>query len=269
MSRGVTATKPGREILIKACLNGGRRRADHDGVPLTPEETARDARAAVAAGAAALHVHPRDHAGAETLDAGAHAAALAAIRAACPGVPVGVSTGAWMAPDPRVRVALIESWTVLPDFASVNFAEEGTADVCAALIRRGIGIEAGLWSAEDSRTFVASGLAAWSLRILVEARPLEPAQAVADAAAIGAELDGAEIWLPRLHHGEGVATWAVLDAALTLGRDIRVGLEDTLQLANGGRARDNADLVASAVVMVRRHGHRPAAAPSNFSRGLP
>ena len=260
----MTATKSvGRPILIKACLNGGRRRADHDGVPLTPEETARDARAAVAAGAAALHVHPRDRAGAETLDAGAHAAALAAIRAACPGVPVGVSTGAWMAPDPRARVALVESWTVLPDFASVNFSEAGAAEVCAALIRRGIGIEAGLWSVEDARTFGASGLAAWSLRILVEARPLEPARALDDAAAIDAELDRAEIWLPRLHHGEGVATWAVLDAALNVDRDIRVGLEDTLQLVGGGRARDNAQLVASAVEMVRRHGHRQVVALSD------
>ena len=230
-------------------------------MPVTPDELARDARAAVAAGAAALHVHPRDDAGAETLDAAACAAALAAIRGACPGVPVGLSTGAWMAPEPRARVALVEGWTVLPDYASVNFSESGAAEVCAALIRRGIGIEAGVWSVEDARTFVAGGLAAWSLRVLVEATPIEPAKAVAAAAAVDAELDQAGIWLPRLHHGEGIATWAVLDAGLDLGRDVRVGLEDTVQLPDGSGARDNAQLVAAAVEMVRRHGHRPAAAP--------
>lgn len=86
---------------MKACLNGGRRRAEHAAVPLTAEELAQDAAAAVAAGAAALHIHARGTDGAETLDAADCGAAISAIRAACPGVPVGVSTGAWMAPDPR------------------------------------------------------------------------------------------------------------------------------------------------------------------------
>lgn len=258
----MTSTKTeARPVLVKACLNGGRRRGEHEAVPLTPLELARDARAATAAGAAALHVHPRDPGGTETLDAAACGAAVTTIREACPGIPVGLSTGAWMAPDPRVRAGLIEAWAVLPDFASVNFSETGAAEVCASLIRRGIAIEAGLWSVEDVRTFAASGLATWCLRVLVEAVPANPADAVADAAAIDAALDQAEIWLPRLHHGEGIATWAVLDAALDLARDIRVGFEDTLVLPDGRSARDNAELVAEAVEMVRRHGHRPAAAP--------
>ncbi|MHB8733284.1 MAG: 3-keto-5-aminohexanoate cleavage protein [bacterium] len=251
----------GRHILIKACLNGGRRRAEHEAVPLTAPELAQAAASAAAAGAAALHVHPRGADGAETLDGADCGAAIAAIRAACPGIPVGVSTGAWMAPDPGARARLIESWTVLPDYASVNFSETGAPDVCAVLMRRGIGIEAGLWSVDDVRTFVASDLAAWCLRVLVEAQPPDPEDAVADAAAMDAALDEAEIWLPRLHHGEGVATWAVLDAALDLGRDIRIGLEDTLRRSDGAPARDNAELVAAAAQMVRRHGHRPVAVP--------
>lgn len=227
-------------------------------MPLTPQELALDAQAAVSAGAGALHVHPRGAGGAETMDAAACAEALTAIRAACPGITVGVSTGAWMAPQAPARAGLVESWTVLPDFASVNFSEPGAADVCAALIRRGIGIEAGIWSVDDVRTLVGTGLAAWCLRVLVESQPSEPARAVADAAAIDEALDAAEIWLPRLHHGEGRATWTVLDAALALGRDIRVGFEDTLWLPDGRPAGSNAELVAEAVDMVRRHGHRPA-----------
>ena len=85
--------QPGRAILVKACVNGSRRRAEHTAVPVTGEELAADARAVVAAGAAALHVHPRSRDGHETLDAAACGAALAAIRDACPGVPVGLSTG--------------------------------------------------------------------------------------------------------------------------------------------------------------------------------
>jgi len=41
--------------------------------------------------------------------------------------------------------------------------------------------------------------------------------------------------------------WTVLDAALARGRDIRIGLEDTLVLSDGSRARGNADLVAEAL----------------------
>jgi uncharacterized protein (DUF849 family) len=243
---------------VKACLNGGRSRADHEAVPVTPGQLAADARAAVGAGAAALHVHPRAADETETLDPAACGAALATIREACPGVPVGLSTGAWMAPDLGARVALIEAWTILPEFASVNFSEFGAADVCEALIRRGVGIEAGLWSVMDAATFVATGLAGRCLRILVEAQPRDAHQAVAAAAAIDAVLDESGIRLPRLHHGEGVATWAVLDAALDRGRDIRIGLEDTLLLPSGRRARDNAELIVEAVSLARRHGRRPA-----------
>jgi uncharacterized protein (DUF849 family) len=74
-------------VLLKACLNGSRTVAEHAGVPVTPAELAADARRAAAAGAGALHVHPRSEDGAETLGAGACAAALRAVRAACPGIP--------------------------------------------------------------------------------------------------------------------------------------------------------------------------------------
>jgi uncharacterized protein (DUF849 family) len=74
-------------------------------------------------------------------------------------------------------------------------------------------------------------------------------------------LDGAGIALPRVHHGDGPATWAVLRAALDRARDVRVGLEDALEMADGQRARDNAELIAAAAALVRRHGYRLAAPP--------
>ena len=51
---------------------------------------------------------------------------------------------------------------------------------------------------------------------------------------------------PRLHHGEGPATWPVLRQGSALGRDLRIGLEDTLRMPDGTLARDNAALVAAA-----------------------
>jgi uncharacterized protein (DUF849 family) len=49
-------------VLLQAALNGDRTRRDHPAVPLSAE-LARDAAACVAAGAGAMHLHPRDDAG--------------------------------------------------------------------------------------------------------------------------------------------------------------------------------------------------------------
>ncbi|MFI6240986.1 3-keto-5-aminohexanoate cleavage protein [Micromonospora sp. NPDC050795] len=89
--------------MVKACLNGGHGREAHPAVPLTAAELAADAVRCAALGVAAVHVHPRDEAGAESLRPAVVADALTAIRAARPGLPVGVSTGAWISPDPAAR----------------------------------------------------------------------------------------------------------------------------------------------------------------------
>jgi len=72
-----------------------------------------------------------------------------------------------------------------------------------------------------------------------------------DFVSLNAALDEAGIAAPRLHHGEDLATWAVIDAALERGRDVRIGLEDTLVMADGSPAPSNAALVAE---VARRAG---------------
>ena len=64
-------------------------------------------------------------------------------------------------------------------------------------------------------------------------------------------LDAAAIPTARLHHGVGPATWGVLDAAVPLGREIRIGFEDVLTFPDGRRAPDNAALVVEAVAALR------------------
>ena len=46
-------------MFLQACLNGSRPPGDHEALPLTPEELARDALEVAEAGAVAVHVHPR------------------------------------------------------------------------------------------------------------------------------------------------------------------------------------------------------------------
>ena len=89
--------------MLQACLNGNRDKVFHAATPLTPRELAADARAVVEAGAEQLHIHPRNAVGRESLHPDDTAAALEAIRASVPGIPVGVSTGWWIAPGGRAR----------------------------------------------------------------------------------------------------------------------------------------------------------------------
>jgi uncharacterized protein (DUF849 family) len=52
--------------------------------------------------------------------------------------------------------------------------------------------------------------------------------------------------------------WMLVAAALTLGGNIRVGLEDNFYLPDGTMARSNGDLVAKARQMTEDVGRRPA-----------
>jgi uncharacterized protein (DUF849 family) len=52
--------------------------------------------------------------------------------------------------------------------------------------------------------------------------------------------------------------WMLVNAALTLGGSVRVGLEDNFYLPDGTMARSNGDLVAKAREMVVNVGRRPA-----------
>jgi uncharacterized protein (DUF849 family) len=136
--------------MIQVCLNGPRTRADHPRLPVTPEQLAEAAREAVAAGAQDIHLHPKGPDGLDSLAPDRVAAAVTAVRAAVPGIRVGVTTGAWAVPDPAQRVRLVRAWTVLPDHASVNWHEEGAGTVADALLERGVDIEAGIFSGTDA-----------------------------------------------------------------------------------------------------------------------
>jgi hypothetical protein len=132
-----------------------------------------------------------------------------------------------------------------------NLSEEGWAEVAWTLLGLDIGVEAGLGSVMDAEMLAGGGLAARCLRVLIEVPQEDPGEAVAAATAIDRALEGAGISIPRLHHGEGPATWAVLEAAIREGRDIRVGLEDTLVLPDGRPALGNEELVRGAMTLAR------------------
>lgn len=245
-------------MLIKACLNGSRRPGDHPALPVTAAELAADARRAVVAGAGAVHVHPRAHDGTESLSGDACNAAGRAIREACPGVPLGFSTAAWIEADPSQRLELISSWVERPDFVSVNFSDPEVTRLCELLLRIGIGIEAGVWTVADAEALADSAYSRHIVRVLVEPQDPHPHDAEAAAAAISAALDRAGVEAGRVYHGYGMATWRVIEFGLDGGWGIRVGLEDTLELADGTLASGNAELVTAAVAIARKRRRLPA-----------
>ena len=179
------------------------------------------------------------------------AATLTAIRRATPGVPVGISTGDWIVPDLRKRLALIDSWKVLPDFVSVNLHEAGRAGCHPAscstdtsMSRQGSGTrpQPERLSKADSPTNACG---------FCSNLPRHRAARASNLRQIEAMLAGVE--RPRLLHGLGRCAWDLVALAAERGYDTRIGFEDTLRLPDGTRAASNAELVSAACRIVRFH----------------
>lgn len=235
-----------RRMLLQVCVNGARDVAQHPWLSADATVVAEDAARAVAAGAQEIHLHPKDDAGRDTLAAEDVARWLRAVRAACPGVPVGVTTGEWAEPDVERRLRAIDDWTDVPDFASVNWHEIGADDVAARLLGRGIGVEAGIWDGAGLEAWRVSPVRGQSMRVLIEL-PNEAADVVRDHAdGLIAHVAREEPDMPILLHGEESSTWRAFDLAVERGLDARVGLEDCLALPDGQAAPGNAALVRAA-----------------------
>ncbi len=249
--------RPAGPVRLAVALNGARPPAEHPAIPRAPEALAAAARDAVAAGAGIVHLHAFDASGAETLAAEPCAAALRAVRAACPGVPLSLTTSAEIEPDPGRRLELVRGWTELPDLVTANQGEEGVLELCDHLLGRGVGIEAGLLRLADAVAFARSGLAGHCARVLVEPLDADPDAAVEHAAAIEEVLHRAGIRREQMHHGDGLASWAVSARAARRGHGVRTGLEDTPFLPDGTLAADNAALVRAAAELLRTSAGKP------------
>ena len=240
-------------MLLEACLNGPRSPAEHPALPTSPEALARDVASVATAGVGAVHFHPKNAAGFDTLEADDLAAALAAARAVRPALPLGVTTGAWTVADPKERATLVRTWSVLPDFASVNWHEPGAEALATALLERGVGVEAGLWHEQAVEAWLASPHRDQCFRVLLELRDgltATDSRLSADAllAAVGERVrDQSRLLL----HGEGSSCWPAVRYAAERGLATRIGLEDTLELPDGSIAPDNLALVSAARDIIR------------------
>ncbi|MGW8764531.1 3-keto-5-aminohexanoate cleavage protein [Streptomyces sp. NPDC055815] len=229
---------------------------------MTPESLAESAARSVAAGAREVRVHPRTPCGGTSLSPRVLGPVLTAIGAAV-GTTVRVTTTASAEPDPGRRAERIRSWTVLPGLVSVDWHEPGAEEAATALLERGIAVEAALWTGTDGPArFASSPLASRVERVLARVTALDALTKATAAHVTDPGLHArsgrpaARVLLPGLAvpagvpvllHGVDEGVWPVLRLARRLGADARIGLEDTLFLPDGTRARSNAELVAAAL----------------------
>lgn len=217
--------------MLQACLNGSRTAEEHPALPLTPERLAEDAADAAALGVTSVHLHPRDVIGMLTLAGPEIATTIATVRAAVPGIEISVSTNV-----PGNRSRMIASWAPLaagrPDIACVHAGEPGWRELAQALHQVNVGIELVVDAVHE-----LTDLPAGTARITVAATMQTAEQLLRHVEPLG---------LPILLHGRENEAWPVFTYAARLEHHVRMGLDDTLELPDGRRARNNAELIAMA-----------------------
>ncbi len=96
---------------------------------------------------------------------------------------------------------LIDAWTVLPDYASVNLSEPGIERILEILVYRNVDLEAGIWTADDARHLMTLMDFPW-LRLLLEPWDSNPEQANNMVDGIEDVLGDALPHVPRLIHSK-------------------------------------------------------------------
>ncbi len=263
-------TEAASSVMLMVAPNGARRtKADHPALPLSPREIAAEAKAAMAAGAVAIHLHVRDAAGAHSLDAERYREALAALRAAVgDGMIAQITTEAAGRFTPREQMACVRA--LVPGAVSLALRELAPDDGKETLARAGAffrrvaqaGVSAQfiLYSPDDVRRFVRlreEGVVPFARPFLL----MVLGRHAADGESAPEELDA---YVEAL--GGAAAEWAVcafgrreaeiaLHAA-RLGGHARIGFENNLHLPDGSLAPDNAALVAATRALLEREGFR-------------
>jgi uncharacterized protein (DUF849 family) len=148
---------------------------------------------------------------------------VAAVRRAVPGLEISCSTQKDIdTGDAADRAQAVRGWRDPPDVVSLNLAEPGTIELGHVLLESGIGIEAGVFTVSDADALLRAPWAELVHRVLVEVIfEHDDARAVSLAQAIDERVAG--LGRPRLWHGDARANWAVLDAGIAMGMDVRVG----------------------------------------------
>jgi len=252
-------------------------------IPYTPEEYAAEARRAVEEGAAMIHIHARKPDGSPSFEIEDFRNITEAIRTVVDDVIINYSTGAIGIPIEK-RIEYLRE--LRPDVAalnmgSMNYAKysrrrrdfvfstvfENSFDTIktflTAMVELGIRPEHECFDSghlANLDPFLDMGLLKEPLQISCVMgvnggiRPTAKNLAHMSSEVPGGA-DGPNNWGVI---GISRDQWGLIAAALSLGGNVRAGLEDNFYLPNGEMARSNGDLIAQARKMVEDVGRRPA-----------
>lgn len=271
-------------VIITCAISGAiANREQCPAIPYTPPEYAAEARRIVDAGGAMIHIHARTPEGVPSYEIADFRAITEAIRSEVDDVIINYSTGAIGVPV-ETRVAYLRE--LRPDVAalnmgSMNYAKysprrhdfvfatvfENSFDTIRALLEpmRELGIR------PEHECFDAGHIA--NLDPLLDmgllAEPLQISCVMGVTGGIRPNARNLAHMSEQIPGGpDGPNNWGVIGisrdqwrlvaAALTLGGNIRVGLEDNFYLPNGDMARSNGDLVAKAAQLAQDTGRRVA-----------
>ena len=265
------------KVIISAALTGAvTTKAQCAAIPYTPEEIADEAKRAYDAGAAIVHIHARTNQGTPSWEKGVFERIMAEVKKRCP-VLINWSTGgAGLMKDRVAHIALRPAIAAL-NMGSMNYAkwskkrqsfvfkfvfQNSFDDIIefARLIKEAnakpelecfdtghvhshtVLEEMGLLEAPYHFSFimgVLGGIPATARHLAFQA----------DNVPKGSR------WKVI---GISRKQWKLCMAALSLGGDIRVGLEDNFYLPGGEMAKSNGELVDAAVDLVKLSGRSVA-----------
>lgn len=267
----------GDPVILSCALTGAVTTKSHcAAIPYTPIEIAEEARRAYDAGATIVHVHARNDDGSPTWKQETFAEIMAEIKARCP-VLINWSTGGAGPMTERIHHLALRPHIAALNMGSMNYAKwseskkqfafqfvfaNSFADILAfarAMKEHG--------AKPEMECFDVGHTA--SHRVLADLGLIEPPYhfsfimgvlggipATARHLAFQAEqVPAGSRWKVI---GISREQWPLAMAALALGGDVRVGLEDNFYLPSGEMARSNGDLVGAAVELVKLSGRRVA-----------
>jgi len=271
------------KVVVTCALTGVlAKREQCPWVPYTPAEIAEEARRAWEAGAAVVHIHARTDEGAPTYEPQVYAAIRREIESRCP-VILNFSTGGLGPMEGRVaHVREVKPSIAALNMGSMNYAkysarrkefvfdfvfENRFEDICFLLsVMKEAAVKPELECFDLGHTasivpLLDQGLLAEPLQFSFIMGVLGGIRATAENLAAQAREAAALSRNPAWEViGISHEQWTMLAAALALGGNVRVGLEDNFYLDAAGTqmARSNGDLVAKAVRMARDAGREPA-----------
>lgn len=268
-------------VIITCAISGAvANREQCPAIPYTPEEYAAEARRIVDEGGAMIHIHARRPDGAPSYEIEDFRAITEAILGAVDDVIINYSTGAIGVPLEQ-RVAYIKE--LRPDVGALNMGSMNYAKYSRR--RKDFVFQAVFENSFETITTLLhamneagvkpehecfdSGHVA-NLDPLLDMGVLEPPLQVSCVMGVtggirptARNLAHMAEQIPPVPHQWGVIgisreQWTLVAAALSLGGNVRVGLEDNFYLPDGTMARSNGDLVAKARAMTEDAGRRPA-----------